>query len=512
MDQTKEKLLKIIEEINSANESISGINSDLKTTEQVVNILLKNSSQGPTTVNDVTGSKISSPFDMGELTKWKNLNNQRFQINYYRTIYSHRKYIGSMIVFAKKAIRKIIKFLIEPIIEEQNEFNRTITASVNALYNNDVVTQEFIKSGYQYIEQTKGRIGQISQAIEKLTSDIGELTTEIGELTTEIGNISLIANDLDNVKKMVEEIYGLRELPDEFSEIKSNLNTIEQSIIKNQDSIHAFDFKIDNVERSFVKALNNRTSGEDATAGTDLKLHWAENVQSNVPVDQRIYHDIDYFDFENHFRGTRADIKKSQEIYLEYFLGESDVVDLGCGRGEFLELLQENRVKAAGIDICDEFIQYCQIKGLNVIKNDAVSYMKNLSDNTIGGVFAAQFVEHINTSDLIEICEETYKKLKPGGYFVIETPNPRCLSIYTNAFYVDPSHNKPVHPQTLEYLLKKAGFQDVRICFTEQSKVAYSLPLLDAENINNLEQFNNGLNVVSDILFGSQDYAIIAQK
>lgn len=81
-----------------------------------------------------------------------------------------------------------------------------------------------------------------------------------------------------------------------------------------------------------------------------------------------------------------------------------------------------------------------------------------------------------------------------------------------NSFYLDPSHNKPVHPKTMEYYLRKAGFSEVEILFTEASRSGYRLPLLSGKGVDNLEEFNNGINLVTDLLFGSQDYAVIAKK
>ena len=124
----------------------------------------------------------------------------------------------------------------------------------------------------------------------------------------------------------------------------------------------------------------------------------------------------------------------------------------------------------------------------------------------------SQVVEHLTTDQILSLCNLTYKKLQSNSYIIIETPNPTSLSIYTNWFYVDPSHIKPIHPKTLEYFLKKAGFNDIQVVYTEQSKVGYRLPLLDSQNINNISDFNDGINLLSDIIFGSQDYAIIARK
>lgn len=229
-------------------------------------------------------------------------------------------------------------------------------------------------------------------------------------------------------------------------------------------------------------------------------------------VNADVYAEMDYFDFENYFRGSRAKIKEAESIYIPYFLEKELVLDLGCGRGEFLELLKENSIQGIGIDAYEEFVAYCQAKGLDVRQDDAIRFLESTEKESVDGIFAAQLIEHLSTGQLLELCRLAYEKLKQGGCLILETPNPMCLSIYMNAFYMDPSHQKPVHAKTMEYLLKREGFQKVDLLFTEESKSDYRLPLLSCETSSNLSEFNDGMNLLSDILFGSQNYAVIAVK
>lgn len=170
------------------------------------------------------------------------------------------------------------------------------------------------------------------------------------------------------------------------------------------------------------------------------------------------YDSIDYFDFENHFRGSIESIKKSQSCYLKYFKDKENVVDIGCGRGEFLSLLKDNGIHAKGVDVYEPYVDYCNMKGFQAICGDGVAYLDSL--DSIDGIFVGQVVEHLQTHQIIRLCNTAFEKLTNGGCLVIETPNPTSLAIYTNAFYIDPSHVKPVHPLTLKYHLEK---QDLKI-------------------------------------------------
>ena len=222
------------------------------------------------------------------------------------------------------------------------------------------------------------------------------------------------------------------------------------------------------------------------------------------------YSSIDYFDFENHFRGDKSLIKERQKQYLPYFEGCKNVIDIGCGRGEFLELLKEAGISAMGVDTYEEFVEYCKDQGLNAICDNGNHFLYNIERTD--GIFVGQVVEHMPTEQIIEMCNIAWEKLDKGSYLIIETPNPTSLGIYTHAFYMDPSHVKPVHPLTMEYFLRKAGFGQVDIVYTDCSKLDQKIPCLTGENIGNLDDFNKAMEVVSDTLFGSQDYAILARK
>ena len=234
--------------------------------------------------------------------------------------------------------------------------------------------------------------------------------------------------------------------------------------------------------------------------------------QLGISKKNDVYIGLDYTKFEKTFRGSQDEIKKAQEAYLPYFKNRKRVVDLGCGSGEFLELLSENDVNAVGVEMYGPFVSECQKKGLEVYEGDAVEFVHELDGESVDGIFAAQLIEHLETGKLVRLCREAYHKLEDGGVLILETPNPTCLSVFTNAFYMDPSHTKPVHPKTLEYILKEAGFEDIELIFTESSKTGYRLPLLNMAEAENLSEFNDGINCLSDLIFGSQDYAVIARK
>jgi len=245
----------------------------------------------------------------------------------------------------------------------------------------------------------------------------------------------------------------------------------------------------------------------------DLSMLTAEQ-----PKDSSTRVKVDLLSFEEKFRGSSNEVKRKLSSYLDYFKGCRDVLDIGCGRGEFLELLKENGIGGRGIDIDEKMVQFCTNKGLDVFLADALSYLKSLEDQTLDGIFSAQVIEHLASSEVIELVELCYKKTKPGGRFVAETINPLSMAIFTRSLYLDPAHVKPIHPETMRFLLESSGFKDVRFTFSSSSleneklkavDVGLARDEIDAQLVKILNENFEKLNL---LLYGYQDYAVIARR
>ncbi len=138
--------------------------------------------------------------------------------------------------------------------------------------------------------------------------------------------------------------------------------------------------------------------------------------------------------------------------YVPRFDGQSDVLDIGCGRGEFLELLKARGVTARGVDTNHEMVEVCRAHGLDVTEDDALRLLMTLDDSSVGGIFAAQVVEHLQPRYLMRLLDTAAHKMRPGGVLVLETINPACWLAFFESFVRDVTHVWPLHPETLQYL------------------------------------------------------------
>ncbi|PYI90094.1 MAG: SAM-dependent methyltransferase, partial [Verrucomicrobia bacterium] len=220
-------------------------------------------------------------------------------------------------------------------------------------------------------------------------------------------------------------------------------------------------------------------------------------------------HNLDafYVAFENRFRGDRQLVKDRQQVYLPYlrFLecsGEDKaILDLGCGRGEWLELLQENGFSCAGVDSNAIMVAQCQERQLPAIEKDVLSFLGEQKDGVYGAVTAFHLLEHLPPIILLDLVKEVFRVLQAGGIAIFETPNPDNLLVGSNRFYLDPTHVRPLPKPLLEFSLILAGFKKVEI-----RSLQPDAPVDFDKECPKLEEFINRM------FFGDQDYCAIAHK
>jgi 2-polyprenyl-3-methyl-5-hydroxy-6-metoxy-1,4-benzoquinol methylase len=215
--------------------------------------------------------------------------------------------------------------------------------------------------------------------------------------------------------------------------------------------------------------------------------------------------------FTAFFRGGSDDLRSRYTELAKELIGCDPVVDLGFGRGEFMELLTESGVSAHGVEPDPQLVTSARGRGLDVEQGFAVEYLRGLEPGSLGGIVMIQVIEHLSPQHVIDFVALAAEKLRPGGKVVLETVNPASLYTYAHAFWVDPDHVRPVHPGFMEFLFREAEFAKIAI--------EYRSPVADNERLLTLpgddpqtKLLNENFERIGSLLFGAQDYAVIATR
>jgi len=233
--------------------------------------------------------------------------------------------------------------------------------------------------------------------------------------------------------------------------------------------------------------------------------------ENNIQIS--LHDDHLYFPYLNEDRGIEGIISNRVKRYVPFFsklafskdISNPYVIDIGCGRGEFLEECKKAAIPCRGIEVNQDLVAYCKEKGYDVDFNNAISYLSGLEDNSLSGIISCHVIEHFHPSSLLDFLKLSIQKLTPEGRIILETPNPTSLFALCN-FYKDFTHVHPVHPDTLQFLLKQLGLKDI-------TKLELSPPsdeLLDDPEDDSLMSKN--IKKLNKIIYGHLEYAVFATK
>jgi SAM-dependent methyltransferase len=454
---------------------------------------------------------------------------------------SHRKFLGPFILLAKKVLRK----LLTPSLERQSAYNAANSHLVVHLWGH--------AEGLQKISnELREQLGELRQ---ELTEQVREVRQELTEQVREVHQ-ELTEQNEQRYQEGAEQIAGVHQ------EQTAALQTIRAELAEQIAGVHQeqtialqvlcgeLTEQIESVHREQATGLQvlraqmaqevARVHQEHTVALQEMRERSSRaerrvrrfiaaftngpkadtsEVKKSLPPPQVVLHGnsglyFDYFGFEERFRGSEEDIKERQRVYVEFFKEAQQVLDIGCGRGEFLELLTEAGIKAKGVDLDLDMVLYGQEKGLDVVREDAYAYLESLPDDSLGGVFAAQLVEHLEPNRIIELVNLCQRKLQSGGVLILETPNPFCLTVFARSFYMDFSHIRPIHPEAMKFLFESAGFENLQVKFSSPVESSMRIPPLSggAADTQAMEEFNRGIEQLNELLYGFQDYAVIGRK
>jgi SAM-dependent methyltransferase len=274
----------------------------------------------------------------------------------------------------------------------------------------------------------------------------------------------------------------------------SSLLKLVDALSERADTTAALNERVQQLLRELEERLTRvERRGGSATAAAPPATVAAQPAAAALP---------DYFAFESRMRGSVDAIRERQRRYVEDFRDAAPVLDIGCGRGELLQLLREAGVDARGIDADADMVAYARGEGLDVEQADLVEYLERLEDRSLGGIFMGQVVEHLPPVVLVRALELAAQKLGPGGVLVAETINP-LSPLALRHYFADLTHAQPLVPETLQLLARQSGFAETEVRYLNEPAERLTEPddPVIAANVRRL----------NELLFAPLDYALVAR-
>jgi len=275
------------------------------------------------------------------------------------------------------------------------------------------------------------------------------------------------------------------------------------------------------VLRRAFESVINRSGPQSALRNPQSTSPQSPSPQSPVPSPD----DFKYVGFEDQFRGSDAAVEERLRAYVPIFAGCADVLDIGCGRGELLAALDAAGISARGIDANDSMVTAARARALHAARADARAYLEALPDASLGGIVATQVVEHLEPSYLMRLLDAAARTLRPGAPIVLETINPACWLAFFSSYIRDFTHVRPVHPETLQYLLRASGFERVTIRYSApvpdhmkmktidlQASVLASSDAASQALVSLAHTLNANATILNSLMFTHLDYAAIGYR
>src|SRR5579872_1203879 len=398
-----------------------------------------------------------------------------------------------------------------------DQINRALFSCTNEMKEIHTQTGELFRHVAQELSnleqdraESQRREAQIREKLNRATGDLHALAQDHAaaqqretqmreELNRAITRLRVTEQELDEqVRSMNQATEALRVAVEaEKTALREQFESAIQSI---RESVKKTDL-LTRQTRAMLQAQESRVSllMRRQTVAPAPVCDASENACAEL--------DTLYVAFEDAFRGARNEIKERVAEYLPLLTRKGigtplmPVLDLGCGRGEWLEVLAENGLTALGVDSNESCARECRERGLNVRTANALTFLQELPEQSQGVVTAFHVIEHLPFQTLLDLLDEAVRVLKPGGVLILETPNPANLIVGSHTFYLDPTHVRPVPAELLRFFVESRGFCGVEI-----------RPLHPFPESYHLDENTKSAAVLNDLVYGARDYAVVGER
>jgi O-antigen chain-terminating methyltransferase len=369
--------------------------------------------------------------------------------------------------------------------------------------------QKFILKAYNFLLKEQRVVNfSLSQALRESLTLNRDLSEQVAALQVQLNEIS---DRLNVINERVDQLLSATD--EQVNHISDRLNVTNERV---NQLLSATDTRLTAIDDRYIR--NDSYLKNDLAQQKRLIALFLEEAQQRLPkpfsqehlqtfVDEH-QHLLDafYVAFEDRFRGKREEITGKLKVYLpiiaEAKIGtpDSPILDVGCGRGEWLELMLENGYAVKGIDINRVMVEQCKAKGFEVIEADVIAYLQSLPDTSLGAVTGFHIIEHLQFPLLLKLFSEVVRVLQPNGLAIFETPNPQNLLVGACDFYSDPTHHHPLYPETIQFLLSYQGLFNVQLLY------------LNSVEISSFDKQDLESQTLHKWFFGPRDYAVVGYK
>ena len=425
--------------------------------------------------------------------------------------------------------------LVEPLFTEQQAFNSLVVDHINR---NIQPQRETIKAIGSTIALIGGQLTKLAAFHSTLLQYLQHITPFVNSKDYEFAALSrrVYEDAEDEIQSLARTqralssaIQGLSdELLKQVESLKSHVQRYDGRIEGANASVAVIQSQAAALQREVRRLLSTAPIAPAAPAAPAPVAPAAPAAPAAPSSSSTLAGDsaLDswkYPAFEGAFRGAESDIAERLEGYVTVFLAAQDVLDIGCGRGEFLDLLKANGIRARGLDLNYEMVEICRARGLDVSHGDALTVLRAQPDESLGGLFAAQVVEHLTPDYLLAFLNEAARVLRAGAPIVLETINVACWYAFFASYIRDITHARPLHPDTLSYLVTASGFAEASVQFRvpvpepdrlqRPPEIAWRPTGEDKEAIATLTKtVADNAQRLNELLFTSLDYAVIARR
>lgn len=375
-------------------------------------------------------------------------------------IRSHRGLAGRFLVAFKRLLRPLVHLPQRDLWERQRVFNLILLGHIQDL------DQRF-RDWRQHQER-------VDRQYQKQVEDLDRRTRHLE---------NFLRQGLDEVMRHDDALFGRvdRKLDRYRREADELAGLLRSALARDSDS-------------------NGDRDSDDA----------ADRLRSSVD-------DAAYLSFENRVRGGEQEIRRRIRFHLPQLREAAPVLDLGCGRGEALALLQEQGIECRGVDSSAAMVRRCSRQGLQVVQAGLLEALASTAPGSLGGVVSFHVIEHLPPKSIDRLVHLAHAALRPGGLLLLETPNPLSVAVTAGSFWLDPTHVRPVHPEMLRACYESAGFADIEQFFLHPHPEEERLPEipldgLDGQTRELADRLNRLRDELDDLLFGCRDYALIGRR